>query len=554
MNRFDVDRLIKGWRGPLLAALVALVAGLPGLIAAPPLDRDESRFAQATAQMLESHDFVNIEFQDAPRHKKPVGIHWLQAVAVSAVSSPEARGIWAYRLPSLLGAMLAAAACAWGATAFFGARGGAAAGVVLASTFILSTEAFIAKTDAVLAGAVTLALAALARLYAQARGGPPAGKRTRLFLWLGMALGVLVKGPIAPLVFGLTLISLAVWDRDNAWMKKIGWLWGLVLVLAIVGPWAIAITVASDGGFWAQAFGSDVAPKLMGGQEKHGGWPGYHTLLLPVLFYPGTLLLAAAAVVAWQRRAEPGVRFALCWLIPIFVLFELAPTKLPHYTLPAYGGLAFLVAAAVTQPIGTKTRWAGLALALLPAAVISAAAIWLLGRYGDAGDTVWVSLTIGFALIGAAISGFFLLGRSAGTGLMVACAFGVLCHAALMAGVAPNLKPLWVSRNIAKVLKAHNMDPRNGVTPGPVAIAGYSEPSVVFLLGTDVDLRGAEEAADAVAQRRPAIVELKEDAAFRAAVAQRNLQVEPVATIKGYNYSRGEALTLTLYKSRGVPQ
>src|SRR5262249_36130521 len=111
-------RWARGWRGPLLAALVALVAGLPGLIAVPPLDRDESRFAQATAQMLETRDFTVIRFQDQPRFKKPVGIHWLQAASVAVFSDVENRDIWAYRIPSLLGAMLAAAACAWGARAF----------------------------------------------------------------------------------------------------------------------------------------------------------------------------------------------------------------------------------------------------------------------------------------------------------------------------------------------------------------------------------------------------------------------------------------------------
>ena len=81
-----------GWRGPFLAAMVALVAGLPGLIALPPLDRDESRFAEATVQMLESGDFVTIHFQDQPRFKKPVGIYWLQAAAISLLSHAEDRG------------------------------------------------------------------------------------------------------------------------------------------------------------------------------------------------------------------------------------------------------------------------------------------------------------------------------------------------------------------------------------------------------------------------------------------------------------------------------
>ena len=73
--------------------------------------------------MLETGDFVVIHYQDKPRFEKPVGIHWLQAASVSLLSSPEAREVWAYRVPSLLGAMLAAAACVWGAAAFFGPRG-----------------------------------------------------------------------------------------------------------------------------------------------------------------------------------------------------------------------------------------------------------------------------------------------------------------------------------------------------------------------------------------------------------------------------------------------
>src|SRR6516162_4505283 len=168
-----LDELIargsRGWRGPALAAFVAFLAGLPGLIAVPPLDRDESRFAQATAQMLETRDFVVIRYQDEQRFKKHVGIHWLQAASVSLFSDPEARAIWAYRIPSLLGAMLAAAACAWGASAFFGEEAGLFAGALLGTTLLLSTEAMIAKTDAVLCGTTTLAMAALGRIYAAAR-------------------------------------------------------------------------------------------------------------------------------------------------------------------------------------------------------------------------------------------------------------------------------------------------------------------------------------------------------------------------------------------------
>src|SRR5690606_41866904 len=152
MNRPNLDRYIAGWRGPVLAALLALIAGLPGLLLLPPLDRDESRFAQATAQMLEGGDYVDIRFQDDPRWKKPIGIYWMQAAAVAVTSDVEDRTIQPYRLPSLLGAMLAAWAVAWAGAALFGNRAGFLAGVMLGATFLLSTEAGIAKPDAMLAG------------------------------------------------------------------------------------------------------------------------------------------------------------------------------------------------------------------------------------------------------------------------------------------------------------------------------------------------------------------------------------------------------------------
>src|ERR1700686_1824459 len=98
---------LLGVRPYALLTLLCLLLYLPGISAIPPLDRDEARFAQATRQMLETGDFLRIRFQDEARNKKPAGIYWLQAAAVSAFSTPSATAIWPYRLPSLLGAMAA---------------------------------------------------------------------------------------------------------------------------------------------------------------------------------------------------------------------------------------------------------------------------------------------------------------------------------------------------------------------------------------------------------------------------------------------------------------
>ena len=95
-------------RSAALLVVVCLIAFLPGFFLILPVDRDEARFAQATKQMVERGEYVDIRFQDEVRYKKPVGIYWLQAAAVhagEALGVPRARTtIWLYRLPSLFAA------------------------------------------------------------------------------------------------------------------------------------------------------------------------------------------------------------------------------------------------------------------------------------------------------------------------------------------------------------------------------------------------------------------------------------------------------------------
>ncbi len=546
MTALDFDRRIAGWRGPLLAALLTLVAGLPGLLLLPPLDRDESRFAQASAQMLESRDFVDIRFQDEPRWKKPVGIYWLQAAAVAATSDVEDRRIAPYRIPSLLGAALAAWATAWAGAALFGGRIGFLGGAILGTTFLLSTEAGIAKTDAVLCGATTLAMAALARIYMAARAEERPIRPHKLLFWLGFGLSILIKGPIGPLVIALAVIALSVWDRDVKWLRRLGWGWGLPLVLLMVGPWALAITIATDGGFWREAIGGDLAPKIAGAHESHSGFPGMYVLLAPLLFFPSTLLLPAAAATGWTRRAEPAVRFLVCWLVPGWLMFELAPTKLWHYTLPTFGALALLAAAALARPIGRTPRYFGAALAVLAAVLIIAIAVYGLTVYGTSTAQTWAALTVVCAFAAAAVGAFLLLNRAAVAALVASIAFGVVAHAAL-AGTIRQLRPLAVAPQLERTLEAADLHPRQGRTPGPVAITGFHEPSFVFLTGRDTELTDAGGAAEALAEGRPAIVEARDADAFRAAAGRLGVSGRAVGVVNGHNYSSGDDVSLTVY-------
>ena len=58
-------------RAPGIPDRMRAVLFLPGFFNIPPIDRDEPRFAQATKQMVETGDFVDIRFQDEVRYKSP---------------------------------------------------------------------------------------------------------------------------------------------------------------------------------------------------------------------------------------------------------------------------------------------------------------------------------------------------------------------------------------------------------------------------------------------------------------------------------------------------
>ena len=128
-------------RAVAFLVLCGLLLFLPGFFNIPPVDRDEARFAQATKQMVETGDFVDIRFQGDVRYKKPVGIYWLQAAAVetaSALGLPRAElRIWVYRIPSLIGAIGAVLLTYWTALAFVTRRGAVLAALIMCSSVLL---------------------------------------------------------------------------------------------------------------------------------------------------------------------------------------------------------------------------------------------------------------------------------------------------------------------------------------------------------------------------------------------------------------------------------
>ena len=297
-------------RAAALLIVFGLFAFLPGFFQIPPVDRDEARFAQATKQMVESGEYVDIRFQDEVRYKKPVGIYWLQAAAVKAgqaIGVPNAHTtIWLYRLPSLAGAIGAVLVTYWAALAFVARRGALLAALMMASSILLGVEARLAKTDAMLLFTSVAAMGAMARIYLMTRRAPDAvvGWTMPAIMWTALAGGVLLKGPLILMFVALTAITLSIADRSGRWSWRLQPFAGVAWLIVLVLPWFLAIVAKSGENFFVQAIGQDMLAKVTSGQEAHGAPPGYYLLLFWVTFWPGCVLagLAAPARRRWYRR------------------------------------------------------------------------------------------------------------------------------------------------------------------------------------------------------------------------------------------------------------
>lgn len=539
----------------LLLAVLALGFALPGIATLPPLDRDEARFAQATKQMLETGDLTDIRFQDEPRHKKPAGIYWLQAASVAVAEGVTGRdlrrAVWAYRLPSAAGAVLAVLLTFAVGRRLFAAETAFLGAALLAGSLLLVADAHQAKTDAVLLATVVAAELALATCYAARLDGTRVGRGTAALFWAALGVGILIKGPIAPMVAGLTVLALVLADRRVRWLAALRPLWGVPLMAAIALPWLIAVQLATDGGFLREAIGGDLLPKLAGGQESHGAPPGTYLLLATVTLWPAALYLWPAARMAWRERASPAVRFCLAWVVPSWLVLEAVPTKLPHYVLPLYPALALLVAHAVERALRDAPReltdrltranvvaWLALAF-LLAATVVVAPAILGSGMAWPAAGA-----GVGVAAL-AALTGWLAWGGRPRRALTAALATGLALVLALAWTVAPRLDRLWVSPAVVAARA------EAGAAGARLYAAGYHEPSLVFLAGTGTGLVDPVAAADGLAADPSAlaVIDHRERDAFEAEAAARGLAIEPVGRVEGLNYANGRDLVLTLYRA-----
>src|SRR5690606_8604956 len=143
--------------------------------------------------------------------------------------------------------------------------------------------------------------------------------------------------------------------------------------------------------------------------------------------------------------------------------------------------------------------------------------------------------------------------RAASEGRAVAAAAIAVAGSVLVLGptlqwVLPRVDALWLSRS-AQTLVARHAPPAE--TAPVVAAIGYQEPSLVFLLGRDTRLIRPGEAADFVRDHPDGLLLLGDNLAGEtlAALDGAGRRVVALGSVRGFNYSKGAWLTLTLYRA-----
>jgi 4-amino-4-deoxy-L-arabinose transferase-like glycosyltransferase len=332
----------KPQRSILLLSLVLLLAGNWIL---PLTDRDETRFAEASREMIQRGDYVVPWFNGQWRFDKPILIYWCQSASYRLFGD----NAFAARLPSVLFTT---------ATALLLVRWGRK--VADAKTGFIAGAMFIAGLHVAIIGRVATADMAMVFFFTLAvwsgweltRPENPSRKTWWIIFYVTLALGFLAKGPVAwfPL-FGMLLGR--IFRRDSFRLPALEIILGLCVTLVLVSLWGIPALEQTHGEFFKIGMGEHVFHRSVGVIDSHGGagMLGFIALLplyfltFFVSFFPWSTRVPATLRRWWPERSRDDLGwYLLVQALIVFVVFSLVRTKLPHYTMPAFPCIALWLA------------------------------------------------------------------------------------------------------------------------------------------------------------------------------------------------------------------
>ena len=290
--------------------------------------------------MLERRDWITPTLYGQPWLEKPVLYYW------QAILSYKIFGVsdWAARLPAAVDATLMIVAVYLFCRRFW-------PGLQLDGALITAATAGVigfsrgAGTDMPLAAMFVIAMLAWAAWYYNRR-------RTLLVMfYFFLALATLAKGPVAIILAVLIILIFCLLRHHVPLLRKTLWLPGIVLFLAVLLPWYLAIQVRNPQFFRVFVLEHNLSRFTTNlYQHRQPFW--YFLPVLALTLMPWTVLVIAALaqtlrnchLLREQSAAEnPFPDFLLIWVAVVLIFFSVSQSKLPGYILPAVPACALLV-------------------------------------------------------------------------------------------------------------------------------------------------------------------------------------------------------------------
>ena len=317
----------------------------------PLFDTDEPRYAQAAKEMMQRGDWVLPTFNGQPRYAKPVMFYWLLIAAYKIFGVNE----FAARFWSGVAAMVIALLLYFALRTIFGQESALAASLCWLTSIAALIFAHAAITDMVLVAFMTGAIIALwVGLVTN---------RTPWFLLASVSMGfaVLTKGPVGVVLPLMVFAVSAIIHRPTVSVPlrhlvaiSVGC---LILFLATVLPWYVAVSIRTNGEFLRQFFLVENVSRYAQGAKL--------PLWVHLAYFPATAFVLAfpwSAFGIWMLSSLSGLTdeqkqwltLLKVWAILPVLVFSFSQTKNPQYVLLAVPALTSLGALLLTLPIPSE--------------------------------------------------------------------------------------------------------------------------------------------------------------------------------------------------------
>ncbi len=346
------SKLVIRWTLGLIGTLV--LARLISLGLYPLYDTTEARYGEMARIMFETQNWVTPMFDyNVPFWGKPPMQTWLSAASFELFGVSE----FSARLPHFLCGLGTLIAVYWWVKRYISLFHAIISVLVLTSTLGFILASGMVMTDSILLLAVTGAMISFWCCYRE-NDRSVAGH----VFFASLALGMLVKGPVAIVIVGIALVSWSIWQRCFvAAIKSLPWISGLVIFLVLALPWYIWAEVRSPGFLNYFIWGEHVQRFLVSGWQgdlygsAHDEPRGMIWLLWLGAAFPWSFYLVLKLILTLkdkQRQASenPMISYLVCWMIAPMLLFTMAGNILPAYVLPGFSAMAVLVSSQMKSP------------------------------------------------------------------------------------------------------------------------------------------------------------------------------------------------------------